>query len=83
MGSDKQDSKDEEEKKKEEDPIEAAKRKAAYRAVEDHFRSDMTFVGIGSGSTIVYAVEAIQELKDPRIQNILFVPTGYQSRQVR
>lgn len=37
----------------------------------------------GSSSMIVYVVEAIQELKDPRIQNILFVPTPYQSRQVR
>jgi ribose 5-phosphate isomerase A len=40
--------------------VEAAKRKAAYRAVADHFRSDMRFVGIGSGSTIVYGVEAIK-----------------------
>ena len=41
--------------------VEAAKRKAAYKAVEEHFRSDMRFVGIGSGSTIVYGVEAIKD----------------------
>ena len=41
------------------------------------------YVGIGCGSTIVYVIEAVQELKDTRIQNILFVPTGYQSRQAR
>merc|ERR1712130_317341 len=42
-------------------PVESAKRKAAYRAVAEHFRSDMRFVGIGSGSTIVYGVEAIKD----------------------
>ncbi len=63
--------------------IESAKRAAAQLAVKEHFNPEARYVGIGSGSTIVYVVEAIQELKDPRIQNILFVPTGYQSRQVR
>ena len=63
--------------------IESAKRAAARLAVKEHFNPEARYIGIGSGSTIVYAVEAIQELKDPRIQNILFVPTGYQSRQVR
>ncbi|KAK5131617.1 hypothetical protein LTR08_000804 [Meristemomyces frigidus] len=71
---------------KKEDPIEAAKRKAAFRAVEDHFRSDMTFVGIGSGSTIVYGVEAIKEhlRKNPPPPNHMnwFVPTGWNSRKV-
>ncbi|CAF9917720.1 ribose-5-phosphate isomerase rki1 [Imshaugia aleurites] len=62
--------------------IESAKRAAAQLAVKEHFNPGAHYVGIGSGSTIVYVVEAIQELKDPRIQNIHFVPTGYQSRQV-
>lgn len=62
--------------------IEDAKRAAAHRAVADHFDASAKYVGIGSGSTIVYVVEAIRELKDPRIDNINFVPTGYQSRQV-
>ncbi|MCJ1275710.1 ribose-5-phosphate isomerase rki1 [Puttea exsequens] len=62
--------------------IESAKRAAAQRAVKDHFDPTARYVGIGSGSTIVYVVEAIQALSDPRIQNISFVPTGYQSRQV-
>ncbi|CAD6564012.1 MAG: ribose-5-phosphate isomerase rki1 [Alectoria sarmentosa] len=62
--------------------IESAKRAAAQLAVKEHFNPEARYIGIGSGSTIVYVVEAIQELKDPRIQNILFVPTGYQSRQV-
>jgi ribose 5-phosphate isomerase A len=62
--------------------IEDAKRAAAYRAVADNFDPSAKYVGIGSGSTIVYVVEAIQALKDPRIANMNFVPTGYQSRQV-
>ena len=62
--------------------IERAKRAAAQLAVKEHFNPEARYIGIGSGSTIVYVVEAITELKDPRIQNILFVPTGYQSRQV-
>ena len=63
--------------------IESAKRAAAQLAVKEHFNPGARYVGIGSGTTIVYVVEAIKELKDPRIQNILFVPTGYQSRQVQ
>lgn len=62
--------------------IETAKRNAAVKAVDDHFDPTAKYVGIGSGSTIVYVVEAIQALKDDRISNILFVPTGHQSRQL-
>ena len=62
--------------------IETAKRNAALKAVADHFDPNARYIGIGSGSTIVYVVEAIQALKDDRVANIGFVPTGYQSRQV-
>jgi ribose 5-phosphate isomerase A len=64
------------------DPIEAAKRAAAIRAVADHFDPSARYIGIGSGSTIVYVVEAIKQLNHPSTASILFVPTGYQSRQV-
>lgn len=74
------------EKTPDNDPIEAAKRKAAFKAVEDHFRSDMQFVGIGSGSTIVYGVEAIKAHleKNPPPERHMnwFVPTGWNSRKV-
>jgi hypothetical protein len=60
--------------------IESAKRSAARRAVKDHFDPSAEYVGIGSGSTIVYVVEAITELDN--VKNIKFIPTGYQSRQV-
>lgn len=62
--------------------IETAKRNAAQKAVADHFDPSARYVGIGSGSTIVYVVEAIKALKDERVSRINYVPTGYQSRQV-
>ncbi|KAL9100842.1 MAG: hypothetical protein Q9163_003832 [Psora crenata] len=62
--------------------IETAKLNAAQLAVREHFPSDAQYIGIGSGSTIVYVVEAIKALNLPNITNISFVPTGYQSRQV-
>ena len=61
--------------------IESAKKNAAIRAVADHFDPSAKFVGIGSGSTIVYVVDAITSLKVDT-SHIHFVPTGYQSRQV-
>lgn len=60
--------------------VEAAKRAAGQQAVADHFDPSASYVGIGSGTTIVYVVEAIKERStNPSIR---FVPTGYQSRQV-
>jgi len=61
--------------------IEAAKQAAAIEAVRNHFPDDPRFVGIGSGTTIVYVVQAIQKLgKD--VSRVGFVPTGYQSKQL-
>lgn len=62
--------------------IESAKRNAATLAVKEHFPANPTYIGIGSGSTIVYVVEAIKALKLPNISQIAFVPTGYQSRRL-
>lgn len=61
--------------------IEAAKRNAAIRAVKDHFDASASYIGIGSGTTIVHVVEAIQAL-GINTSHMRFVPTGYQSRQV-
>ena len=62
------------------DSIESAKKAAAQKAVAEHFDPSATYVGIGSGTTIVYVVDAIKERStNPQIR---FVPTGYQSRQV-
>lgn len=61
--------------------IEAAKKAAAKEAVDNHFPSNPRFVGIGSGTTIVYVVQAIKDLgKD--LSRVGFVPTGYQSKQL-
>lgn len=65
--------------------IENAKRKAAFRAIAEHFDASMQFVGIGSGSTIVYGVEAIRhymkERPPPAGHMNWFVPTGWNSRK--
>ncbi|KAK5082483.1 ribose-5-phosphate isomerase rki1 [Exophiala xenobiotica] len=61
--------------------IETAKRAAAQLAVKNHFPDDPRFVGIGSGTTIVYVVEAIKELGHD-LSRVGFVPTGYQSKQL-
>lgn len=69
------------------DPVEAAKCAAAERAVDEFVRDGMV-VGIGSGSTIVYAVHRLAaRAKLPegdalRISTAVFVPTSFQSRQV-
>lgn len=61
--------------------VEAAKHKAAEKAVEEHFDSSFEYVGIGSGTTIRFVVEAIKKVL-PKECTTKFVPTGYQSRQV-
>ncbi|KAL2418584.1 Ribose-5-phosphate isomerase [Exophiala dermatitidis] len=61
--------------------IEAAKQAAAIEAVRNHFPENPRFVGIGSGTTIVYVVEAIKNLGTD-LSRVGFVPTGYQSKQL-
>jgi ribose 5-phosphate isomerase A len=61
--------------------IEAAKRAAAVKAVRDNFPANARFVGIGSGTTVKYVVEAIKDLGRD-VSSIGFIPTGYQSKQL-
>ncbi|KAL8757538.1 MAG: hypothetical protein Q9199_002144 [Rusavskia elegans] len=63
------------------DPIEQGKETAARKAVEDHFDPTARYIGIGSGSTIVFVVQAIKD-RNEDLSRILFVPTGHQSRQL-
>ncbi|KAJ8060591.1 hypothetical protein OCU04_010902 [Sclerotinia nivalis] len=63
-------------------PVEASKRRAAYKAVEDHFDSSYKYIGIGSGSTVVYVVEAIAAKGRDITSHMIFVPTGDQSKQL-
>ncbi len=62
--------------------IEQSKRLAAYKAVEDHFDLSYRYVGIGSGSTVVYVVEAIAGKGRDITSKMIFVPTGDQSKQI-
>jgi ribose 5-phosphate isomerase A len=63
-------------------PLNAAKRTAAYAAIADHLSPNATYIGIGSGSTIVFAVEAIASLPSFITSGMTFIPTGHQSRQL-
>ena len=60
----------------------AMKKAAAYRAVDDEVRSGMK-IGIGSGSTVVFAAERIGELHgNGTIEKIVCVPTSFQAKQL-
>lgn len=65
--------------------VEAAKKVAAFQAVDDHLPTDAKVVGIGSGSTVVYVVERIVEMRKKNPQQFastVFVPTGFQSKNL-
>jgi hypothetical protein len=62
--------------------VEASKRRAAYKAVEDHFDTSYKYIGIGSGSTVVYVVEAIVAKGREITSKMAFIPTGDQSKQL-
>lgn len=61
--------------------IEEAKKKAAIAAV-DEFIQDNMIVGIGSGSTVVYAVERIAERVKKENLKLVCIPTSFQSTQL-
>ncbi|XP_028648536.1 ribose-5-phosphate isomerase [Erpetoichthys calabaricus] len=60
---------------------EQAKKKAGYSAVDNHVQNNQA-VGIGSGSTIVYAVERLAERVHQEKLNIVCIPTSFQARQL-
>jgi ribose 5-phosphate isomerase A len=62
--------------------VESSKRAAAYKAVKDHLESDFRRIGIGSGSTVVYVVEAIAALGKDATSSMRFFPTGSQSKDL-
>ncbi|VUC20138.1 unnamed protein product, partial [Clonostachys rosea] len=60
--------------------VESAKKAAAFQAVNEHLLPEHRFVGIGSGSTVVYVVDAIVA-KGPEFYGpMTFIPTGSQSK---
>ncbi|KAI1437977.1 ribose 5-phosphate isomerase A [Xylaria sp. CBS 124048] len=62
--------------------IEAAKRAACQQAVKDNFSPSFKYVGIGSGSTVAYVVEAIAALGPEVSAHMKFVPTGAGSTKI-
>lgn len=62
-------------------PLESAKKIAAYRAIDEYVKNN-SIIGIGSGSTIIYAVDRLVErVKEERL-NIVCIPTSFQARQL-
>lgn len=61
--------------------LEAAKKLAAYKAVDDCVHDNMV-LGVGSGSTIVYAVDRLKERVEKEKLNIICIPTSFQARQL-
>ena len=59
------------------DPIQAAKQKAALEAVK-HVK-DGFIVGLGSGSTAAFAIEAIGEKVKNEKMRVMGIPTSYQA----
>jgi ribose 5-phosphate isomerase A len=61
--------------------IELGKKKAAYKAVEENVKKSM-IVGIGSGSTVVYAVQKLGELNKEKSLNLKCIPSSFQAYQL-
>lgn len=60
--------------------IESAKKAAAYKAVDENLPENVGVVGIGSGSTVVYAAERLGQLSNKGL--FVCIPTGFQSKQL-
>ncbi|RLN26696.1 hypothetical protein BBJ28_00012029 [Nothophytophthora sp. Chile5] len=63
-------------------PIEQSKRTAARQAVDEYVK-DGFIVGVGSGSTVVYAAERLGELVQTQNLHIKCIPTSFQAKQRR
>lgn len=62
-------------------PLESAKQAAAFKAVDKHVQNNYV-VGIGSGSTIVYAAERLAERVSKEKLNVVCIPTSFQAKQL-
>lgn len=61
--------------------LDKAKKIAAYKAVDDFVEDDMK-LGIGSGSTVVYAVERLAERVKKELLEVTCIPTSFQALQL-
>ncbi|KAJ6558677.1 ribose-5-phosphate isomerase [Mycena sp. CBHHK59/15] len=62
--------------------IEKSKQLAAWTAVDHHVMPEHRVIGIGSGSTVPYVVERIVQLGAEANQERVFIPTGFQSKEL-
>lgn len=62
--------------------IEKGKKTSAYMAIDENLNKDIKVMGIGSGSTIVYAVERLAERIKNENLDICCIPSSYQSKQL-
>jgi ribose 5-phosphate isomerase A len=62
--------------------VEEAKRAAARRAVDENVTRSGMRVGVGSGSTVVYAVERLAERARAEGLQLVCVPSSFQARGV-
>ncbi|GJQ75092.1 hypothetical protein Trydic_g9705 [Trypoxylus dichotomus] len=61
--------------------IQEAKRAAAYKAVDEYVKNGFK-IGIGSGSTIVFAIDRLAEKVGNEKLDVICVPTSFQSHQL-
>jgi ribose 5-phosphate isomerase A len=61
--------------------IEQGKKRAAFKAVDDNIK-DGLIIGIGSGSTVVYAVNRIGELNNEHNLDLICIASSFQARQL-
>ena len=61
--------------------IEIGKKNAAIKAVEKNIKKNM-IVGIGSGSTVVYAVQRLGEINKEKSFNLKCIPSSFQAYQL-
>jgi ribose 5-phosphate isomerase A len=64
-----------------EDLIELGKKKAAIKAVEENVKKNM-IIGIGSGSTVVYAVQKLGKFNKEKSLNLKCIPSSFQAYQL-
>ncbi|XP_039745841.1 ribose-5-phosphate isomerase [Pararge aegeria] len=61
--------------------LEQAKQVAAYRAVDEYVKNNSIF-GVGSGSTVVYAVQRLAERVETENLRVTCIPTSFQAKQL-
>ncbi|EJT99671.1 ribose-5-phosphate isomerase [Dacryopinax primogenitus] len=62
--------------------IDAAKQLAAFTAVDEHILPHHKIIGIGSGSTVPFVVDRIVAQGKQLNQDRVFLPTGFQSKEL-